>query len=227
MLAGRFRELMRAYPTGAVALTAATDRGPPALLVGSHPHLAPVGAGRVPRGDQSTTWPDIRRTARVDIATLAADQDDLGAALAAPGPQPLPGVPWQPSSTGVPVLPGVLAHLECVPAGGSCCRLGSHLAGTWTTVAGLPLQRALVRSGALLRASSVAAANGCSPRGLMACGNAGPAWFRGGRIQPCWMGCPLQPSPFCTDSRSRLSVRGAVVAFELRRGRGWCPPGFD
>ncbi|ROO59774.1 3-hydroxy-9,10-secoandrosta-1,3,5(10)-triene-9,17-dione monooxygenase reductase component [Micromonospora sp. Llam0] len=123
--ASRFRELMRAYPTGVVAVTAATDRGPRALLVGSFfsVSLRPVLVGFCV-GKQSTTWPDIRRTARFGIGILAADQEDLGTALAAPGPQRLAGVPWRPSSTGVPVLPGVLAHLECVP--GAEHRAGDH-----------------------------------------------------------------------------------------------------
>ncbi|WBB99828.1 MULTISPECIES: flavin reductase family protein [unclassified Solwaraspora] len=114
--AGRFREVMRAYPTGVVGVTAATDRGPRALLVGSFLSISlrPALVGFCV-GEQSTTWPDIRQAARFGIGILAADQQDLGRTLAAPGPQRLAGVPWRPSSAGVPVLPGVLAHLECVP----------------------------------------------------------------------------------------------------------------
>ncbi|MFY1632167.1 flavin reductase family protein [Solwaraspora sp. WMMB335] len=115
--ADRFRELMRAYPTGVVAITATTDRGSHALLVGSFfsVSLQPVKVGFCV-GCRSTTWPDIRRAARFGIDILAADQEHLGAALAAPSPDRLAGVPWRPSGTGVPVLSGVLAHLECTPA---------------------------------------------------------------------------------------------------------------
>jgi 3-hydroxy-9,10-secoandrosta-1,3,5(10)-triene-9,17-dione monooxygenase reductase component len=126
--AHRFRELMRAYPTGVVAVTATTQQGPRALLVGSFfsVSLRPALIGFCV-GERSTTWPEIRRAARFGIGILAADQEDLGTALAAPGPQRLAGVPWRPSGTGVPVLDGVLAHLECVPT-------AEHLAGDHTIV---------------------------------------------------------------------------------------------
>lgn len=126
--ARRFRELMRAYPTGVVAVTATTGQGPRALLVGSFfsVSLRPALIGFCV-GEQSTTWPEIRRTTRFGIGILAADQQELGTALSAPGPQRLTGVPWRYSRTGVPVLDGVLAHLECVPT-------AEHPAGDHTIV---------------------------------------------------------------------------------------------
>ncbi|MDG4762610.1 flavin reductase family protein [Solwaraspora sp. WMMD406] len=126
--AGRFRELMRAYPTGVVGVTAATDRGPRALLVGSFfsVSLRPALVGFCV-GERSTTWPDIRRTARFGIGILAADQEDVGRVLAAPGPDRLAGLSWRPSGTGVPVLSGVLAQLECQ-------RVAEHPAGDHTII---------------------------------------------------------------------------------------------
>lgn len=111
----QFRELMRLFPTGVVAVTALDDDAPVGFVVGSFfsVSLRPVMVGFCVH-TTSTSWPRIRQAARFGVNLLSAEQAAVGAALAVSGGDKFTGVAWHLSPGALPVLDGALAFLECV-----------------------------------------------------------------------------------------------------------------
>jgi 3-hydroxy-9,10-secoandrosta-1,3,5(10)-triene-9,17-dione monooxygenase reductase component len=61
----------------------------------------------------SQTWPRLREAGRFGINVLAADQHPVCATFARSGIDKFAQQPWSPSATGLPMLDGVLAYIEC------------------------------------------------------------------------------------------------------------------
>ena len=61
----------------------------------------------------STTWPRIRRAGRLAVNMLSDRQRETGRRFARTGVDRFSGVEWRPSPSGMPLLPGTLAWLEC------------------------------------------------------------------------------------------------------------------
>lgn len=110
-----FRHVLSHVPTGVAVITGAGDDGPAGLAVGSFTSISldpPLVGFFCDRG--STSWPPIRATGAFCANVLAADQGDVSARFARRGGRKFDGLGWSPAPlTGSPVLPGVLAWLDC------------------------------------------------------------------------------------------------------------------
>jgi 3-hydroxy-9,10-secoandrosta-1,3,5(10)-triene-9,17-dione monooxygenase reductase component len=110
-----FRRVLGHYPTGVCAVTAINaDGAPTGLIVGSFasasldPPLVVFFPDR-----RSTSWPQIEAVGRFAINVLASNQQPLCRQLAAPGTGKFDGVDYSLSALGSPVLPGILAWIDC------------------------------------------------------------------------------------------------------------------
>ncbi|GMA85335.1 hypothetical protein GCM10025868_05850 [Angustibacter aerolatus] len=61
----------------------------------------------------STTWPVLRRAERLGISVLGADQEHVGARLAARGVDRFAGLGWRVTPEGAVLLDGASAWLDC------------------------------------------------------------------------------------------------------------------
>lgn len=64
-------------------------------------------------GKGSTTWPKVRDVGRFTVNLLASGQQDVATRFARSGADKFAGTDWTPSATGLPVLGGALAWIEC------------------------------------------------------------------------------------------------------------------
>lgn len=109
-----FRHVLGHNPTGVVAITAHDPQGQPlALVVGTFTSVSldPPLVGFLP-DRSSTTWPQIFATGHFCANIMAADQGELCRQLAGKGDK-FAGIEYTTSQHGLPVLPGVLASIEC------------------------------------------------------------------------------------------------------------------
>ncbi len=109
-----FRRVLGHFATGVAAVTGLDDGAPVGLLVNSFTSVSldpPLVAFCVAR--TSGSWPLLRRAPRLCVSFLAADQREQARRLATPGAAKFRGVVWWPSPSGLPVLDGALAWLEC------------------------------------------------------------------------------------------------------------------
>ena len=111
----QFRAVLSNYPTGVAVITAMRADGEPVgMVVGSFTSVSldPPLVGFLPdRG--SKTWPAIAEAGHFAVNVLASDQTDLCRRLAGKDPDRFAGVDYTVSPHGLPVLPGVLAAIEC------------------------------------------------------------------------------------------------------------------
>jgi 3-hydroxy-9,10-secoandrosta-1,3,5(10)-triene-9,17-dione monooxygenase reductase component len=110
-----YRQVMGHYPTGVCVVTAVEEDGQPVgMVVGSFtsvsldPPLVAVFPGR-----SSTSWPRIARASGFCVNVLAADQQELCRRFASPSGEKFAGLALDTSMTGQPVLPGVVATIDC------------------------------------------------------------------------------------------------------------------
>lgn len=111
-----FRKVLGQYPTGVVIVTAiAADGEPLGMAVGSFTSVSldpPLVAFLPDR--KSSSWKALRNSGdRFCINVLGADQEDICRAMAVRKEQKFDGIAWLPSSTGMPVLDGVVAYIDC------------------------------------------------------------------------------------------------------------------
>ncbi|MGP4029189.1 flavin reductase family protein [Actinomadura sp. 3N407] len=109
-----FRRVLGHFATGVAAVTGIDVDGPAGLLVNSFTSVSldpPLVAFCV--GRDSVSWPRLNAGRRLCVCFLAADQRDLARRLAVSGAAKFHGVSWSPSPSGLPVVDGVLAWLEC------------------------------------------------------------------------------------------------------------------
>jgi flavin reductase (DIM6/NTAB) family NADH-FMN oxidoreductase RutF len=110
-----FRGLLGHYPTGVCAITATDTAGRPvALVVGSFTSVSldPPLVGFLP-AKSSATWPLLRAAGRFCANILSAEQADLCARLSRRSGDRFAGLDCGLSPLGNPILPGVVAWVDC------------------------------------------------------------------------------------------------------------------
>lgn len=113
--ASTFRRVLGYYPTGVCAVTAIDSTGQPwGMVVGSFTSVSldPPLVGFFP-DKKSSSWPEIERSGKFCINVLASDQMDLCQRLSARGVSKFAGIDFTLSGNGSPVLPGILAWIDC------------------------------------------------------------------------------------------------------------------
>jgi 3-hydroxy-9,10-secoandrosta-1,3,5(10)-triene-9,17-dione monooxygenase reductase component len=114
-LSEHFRHVLSHVPTGVAVIAGAAEGEPAGLAVGTFTSISldpPLVGFFCDRA--STSWPPIRATGGFCANVLAADQGDLSARFARKGGRKFEGLEWSPAPvSGAPVLPGVLAWLDC------------------------------------------------------------------------------------------------------------------
>ncbi len=109
-----FRQVLGAYPTGVVVITALDDQGAPAgMVVGTFTSVSldPPLVGFLP-DKSSTSWPKIEKAGRFCVNVLGSDQQQLCRQLAGKGDK-FAGVDHVISDHGLPVLADSIAVIEC------------------------------------------------------------------------------------------------------------------
>jgi flavin reductase (DIM6/NTAB) family NADH-FMN oxidoreductase RutF len=109
-----FRKVLGHFATGVTAVTGLVEGSPTGMIVNAFssvsldPPLVSVCAAH-----SSRTWPHLRQDGRICVNILAEHQQATSWRLSASGRDKFAGVPWTPSPSGLPVLDGTLAWLEC------------------------------------------------------------------------------------------------------------------
>lgn len=111
----RFREALGHYPTGVVVVTAAPlDEQPVGMVIGSFTSVSldPPLVAFLPT-KTSGAFARMRTAQHFCVNVLGADQEDLCRDVATGGPDKFTDVAWYPSPHGAPILPDVVAWIEC------------------------------------------------------------------------------------------------------------------
>lgn len=133
-----FRTVLGRYPTGVCAVTATEPDGTPiGFVVGSFTSVSldPPLIGFFP-DRVSTTWPRIRRAGRFCVNILGAEQGEICRRFATTGADKFAGISHRHTSTGMPIIDGVVAWIDCELA-------GVHDAGDHYAVLGRVLQMSI------------------------------------------------------------------------------------
>lgn len=110
----RLRQVFGAFPSGVTAVAAVVDGRPVGLAASSFtsvsldPPLVSVCIAHT-----STTWPLLRRAARLGVSVLGADQEHVGRRLAARDADRFATLSWRATADGAVLLEGASAWLEC------------------------------------------------------------------------------------------------------------------
>ncbi|ARJ04188.1 monooxygenase [Cnuibacter physcomitrellae] len=110
-----FRTIMGHYPTGVCVVTAVTPEGTAVgMTVGTFTSVSldPPLIGFFP-DRRSTSWPGIAAAGRFCVNVLADDQEHLGRQFASKGGDKFVGVAHRVSDSGLPLLDGAVAWIEC------------------------------------------------------------------------------------------------------------------
>lgn len=110
-----FRRVLGCHATGVAAITAmGADGAPVGMAVTSFSSISldPPLVAFCP-DKTSSTWPQIAAAGRFAVNLLAADQEAVCRSLASRGGDKFAGVPHWVSGTGVPVIEGAVATIEC------------------------------------------------------------------------------------------------------------------
>lgn len=117
--ARRFRDVLGHFPTGVTVVTGVDTKGTPhGITIGSFVSVSldPPLVGFLP-GRSSRSWPAIEKSGAFCVNILASDQEDLCWRFAkepAEGDDDkFVGLSWTLSSTGSPILPGVVGWIDC------------------------------------------------------------------------------------------------------------------
>lgn len=108
------RRAMREHPTGVVALTTIHQGSPVGATLGSFfsVSLQPPLVG-FSIAQTSATWRSVASSGRFAIDILAAGQETIGRLLATSAVSKFENIRWSRSASGLPIIDGVIAHLEC------------------------------------------------------------------------------------------------------------------
>jgi flavin reductase (DIM6/NTAB) family NADH-FMN oxidoreductase RutF/DNA-binding IclR family transcriptional regulator len=113
---GRFRQVLGQYPTGVVIVTAVDAGGSPlGMTVGSFSSVSldPPLVAFMP-DKKSSSWKALRESGlRFYVNVLGAKQDDICRLIATRKQDKFVGIDWRPSPSGLPVIKGAVAWLEC------------------------------------------------------------------------------------------------------------------
>lgn len=109
-----FRQVLGHFPTGVTVITAVADGVPSGLAVGSFASLSldPPLVLFCP-AKTSSSWPTIEAAGHFCVNILAEDQGDLSGVFASKSEDKFAGIDWATRATGAPVLPDVLAWIDC------------------------------------------------------------------------------------------------------------------
>lgn len=121
--AGRLRQVFGSFPTGVTVVAALVDGVPAGLAANSFvsvsldPPMVSVCVAHT-----STTWPVLRRAARLGVSVLGAHQEEAGRRLSARGVDRFASLDWRASDDGAIFLDGSSAWIDCavereIPAG--------------------------------------------------------------------------------------------------------------
>ena len=133
-----FRRVCSKYATGITIVTVLDSRGAPhGLTVNSFTSVSlspPLVLFCLDR--QTAILNHFRLETRFAINVLEEEQKDISSCFARSGYDRFEGVAWRPGETGAPLLPEVLATLECgvtqmVEAGDHIIVIGEALHATW------------------------------------------------------------------------------------------------
>lgn len=110
-----FRDVLGRFASGITVVTAMSGEEPVGMTLQSfcsvslEPPLVLFSPARTSRA-----WPLVQRAGKLAVNVLAADQEQVSNQMATRGIDKFEGLDWRPAAvTGSPVLPGVLAHLDC------------------------------------------------------------------------------------------------------------------
>jgi flavin reductase (DIM6/NTAB) family NADH-FMN oxidoreductase RutF len=110
-----FRQVLGHFPTGVTVVTGLDGEGQPnGLTIGSFTSVSldPPLVGFLP-GKSSASWPAIAESGSFCVNILGSDQADLCWRFAKDVEGRYDGVEWVPAPTGSPILPGVVAWIDC------------------------------------------------------------------------------------------------------------------
>ncbi len=113
--AQRFREALGHYPTGVVVITAIDSQDQPlGMVIGSFTSVSldPPLVAYLPM-KTSAAFARMRTASCFCVNVLGADQEELCRVFASRDVDKFAGVRWQPSPGGAPILPDVVAWIEC------------------------------------------------------------------------------------------------------------------
>jgi 3-hydroxy-9,10-secoandrosta-1,3,5(10)-triene-9,17-dione monooxygenase reductase component len=111
---GRFRQVLGHFCTGVTVIAGCDEGGPAGFACQSFAALSldpPLVLFCPSRS--SATWPRIARAGHFCANVLAAGQRELARVFGTSGADKFAGVAWSPSSSGAPVLDGVLTWAGC------------------------------------------------------------------------------------------------------------------
>jgi flavin reductase (DIM6/NTAB) family NADH-FMN oxidoreductase RutF len=119
----RLRRVFSSFPTGVTVVAALIDGVPAGLAANSFVSVSldpPMVS--ICTAHTSTTWPVLRRAARLGISVLSARQEHIGRQLSARGIDRFAALDWRTSRDGAVLLAGASAWLDCsiereIPAG--------------------------------------------------------------------------------------------------------------
>lgn len=109
-----FRDTLARFCSGVTVVTSTSDGQPVGMTcqsfssVSLHPPLVMFIPAKTSRA-----WAAIHRAGHFTVNFLAHDQQDVSTLFATRGVDKFAGVDWQPGTTGAPVLPGTLGHIDC------------------------------------------------------------------------------------------------------------------
>ncbi len=112
---GEFRRVLGQFPTGVTVVTATTSSGPIGVAIGSFVSISldPPLVGFF-LGNTSGSGTAIKEAGHFCVNILGSDQMELCGKMASKGDDKFDGVDFAAApGTGAPVLPGILAVVDC------------------------------------------------------------------------------------------------------------------
>lgn len=124
--ARHFRNVLGGYPTGVSVITSSDGASRYAMVVGTFTSISldPPLIGFFP-DKSSSSWPKIETIGRFCVNVLGADQLEHCGRFASKTADKFMGVEHDHSPSGLPILPGVVAWLDCSVI--SVQPIGDHL----------------------------------------------------------------------------------------------------
>jgi 3-hydroxy-9,10-secoandrosta-1,3,5(10)-triene-9,17-dione monooxygenase reductase component len=112
--ARHFRDVLGRFCTGVTVVTSWWDGAPVGMTCQSFTSvsLSPPLVLFCP-AKTSRSWPRIERAGFFCVNLLADGQHELSTRMALSGEHRFDGLPWTPSSTGAPLLEGILGYVDC------------------------------------------------------------------------------------------------------------------
>lgn len=110
-----FRAVLGHVPTSVVVVTGLDhDDKPHGITIGSFASISldPPLVGFFP-GSQSRSWAAIAGTGKFCVNVLSGDQEELCWRFAKEGEDKFDGLDWSRSEAGLPLLPNVVASIDC------------------------------------------------------------------------------------------------------------------